>query len=215
MRENLVGMLECIKWLKTSRKDRDLTVVPGSATFRKDGKAELTFSNLDLDEGESGGRTDHELPAVAQFFLTVLVYAHLWLCKSEREGDEVEIRGPRVLSPNTIFGMLREKRYVSWTTEEDVKDFIMSLSFDPLERGEWTDSMMVIEWKEYVQRFRLRMFLNSLVDIGAIETKEMFCYLRGTLSEETKTVTYQCSVTGAMRQEKEWQGHWPSVLEEI
>ncbi|RSL38434.1 hypothetical protein CEP54_016408, partial [Fusarium duplospermum] len=147
MRENLVGMLECIKWLKTSRKDRDLTVVPGSAIFREDGKAELTFSNPDLDEGESGGRAEHELPAVAQFFLTVLVYAHLWLCKSEREGDEVEIRGPRVLSPSTIFGMLREKRYLSWTTEEDVKDFVMSLSFDPLERGEWTDSMLVVEWK--------------------------------------------------------------------
>lgn len=211
MRENLVRMLECIEWLTVFRVEREVNLVPGSAVFRKDRHAELTFYNEDQDEGEPGGRGDWELPAVAQVFVTVLVYAHLWLCKSERDGDEVAIRGPRVLCPNTILGMLQEKRYLEWTTEEAL-DFVRSLPFQILERGEWNDSILVAEGTEHVQRFRAKMFLVGLLDTGVLETREQLRYMGDMLFSDMSTVTYQCLGTGLYQMGGEWQRPRPEFM---
>ncbi|KAF5699336.1 hypothetical protein FGLOB1_11431 [Fusarium globosum] len=135
IQENLVRMLRCIGHVQAFRGRRRTTLVPGSATFDKNGVAELTFyrdpaeGQDDTDDGEGDITSTEEdesmhddvkeegefvaLPEVAQPFATLLAVQALWLDRSERLGEEVEVKGPRVLDPVVIYDMLRQKRYLT------------------------------------------------------------------------------------------------------
>ncbi|KAF5968447.1 hypothetical protein FCOIX_11408, partial [Fusarium coicis] len=175
IQENLVRMLRCIGHVQAFRGRRRTTLVPGSATFDKNGVAELTFyrdpaeGQDDTNDGEGDITSTEEdesmhddvkeegefvaLPEVAQPFATLLAVQALWLDRSERLGEEVEVKGPRVLDPVVIYDMLRQKRYLTWSVDE-ATEFAKGIPFEPLERGGWFHTEIVAEWKEHVQYFR-------------------------------------------------------------
>lgn len=221
MRENLVRMLRCIGHLQTFRGTRKTVLVPGSAMFHSSGGAELTFYHDDPASAQGDGQCEDEeeaeaweLPEVAHPFVISLVYAALWLDRSDRLGEEVEIKGPRVLCPGTIYDMLREKQYLTWSVQ-DATEFAMQVPFVPLEKGGWYDTELVSEWKDCVQRFRAHEFLAGLVIVGAVETWSLVSHLDHPSLLEAKTVTYDCLMSQDVRRGSLNVVGWPSVLETI
>ncbi|KAF4474624.1 hypothetical protein FAGAP_12808 [Fusarium agapanthi] len=180
IRENLVRMLRCIGQLQAYRGGRKTLLVPGSATFFENRVAKLTFYQ-DPAEEQVGSSEDGEgdievddwkeerlfvaLPEVAQPFATLLAVEALWLDRSERKGEEIEVKGPRVLDPVVIYDMLREKRYLTWSVQE-ATEFAYSIPFVPLERGGWFDTEIVAEWREFVQCYRAHDYLGYLLAKG-------------------------------------------------
>lgn len=227
IRENLVRMLRCIGQLQSYRGGRKTLLVPGSAMFFKNRVAKLTFYE-DPAEEQVGSSEDGEgdvevddwkeerllvaLPEVAQPFATLLAIEALWLDRSERRGEEIEVKGPRVLDPAVIYDMLREKRYLTWSVQE-ATEFAYSIPFVPLERGGWCDTEIVAEWRDFVQCYRAHDFLGYLLVKGAVESWPLSRFLDTPAFLETKTVTYDCLMRQDQRRGKRDSSEWPFIME--
>lgn len=237
-RENLVRMLRCIGHLQSSRGERETRLVPGSATFDKNGVAELTFyqgpvekqdESVDgggdiaptqrgddegYDEGTEEGDTVVALPEVAQPFATLLAVQALWLDRSERVGEALETKVLRVLDPVVIDDMLRRKQYTTWSVGDAIA-FAYSIPFEPPERGAWCETELVAEWKENVQHFRAHRFIADLLVTGAIEVWPLARYVDRQALWDVKTVTYDCLKRQDVRRGTLYVDGWPMNVESV